>query len=62
MTTNKENNFAKYGGQKPKLKHFTTVPEVSYFPKYSGLKNTNSQKHSLTVEDCFNFLARIPLD
>lgn len=48
MTTNKENNLAKYGGQKPKLKHFATVPEVSYFPKHSDLKDTNSQKHNLT--------------
>lgn len=62
MTTNKENNLAKYGGQMPKLKHFTTVPVVSCFPKYSDLKDTNPQKYSLMVVDCLNFLARIPLD
>lgn len=47
MTTNKQNNLAKYGGQKLKLKYFTTILKVSYFPKYSDLKDTNSQKHSL---------------
>lgn len=45
MTTNKDNNLAKYGGQKPKLKYFTKIPEVSYFPKYSDLKDTKSKKH-----------------
>lgn len=41
MTKNKENNLAKYGRQKPKLKYFTAIPEVSCFPKYSDLKDTN---------------------
>lgn len=62
MTTNKENNLAKHGGQMPKLKHFPTVPVVSCFPKYSDLKDTNSQKHSLMVVNSLNFLSRIPLD
>lgn len=62
MTTNKKNNLAEYGGQKPKQKHFTIFSEVCSFVKYSDLKDIDSQKHVLifVAVDDFIFFSFFP--
>lgn len=63
MMTNKLDNFNEYEGQKPKLTHFTTFPELHWFVKHSYLKDINSQRNIFyfLLSLIFLFFDRIPL-
>lgn len=63
MMTYKLDNFNEYEGQKPKLTHFTTFPELHWFVKHSYLKDINSQRNIFyfLLSLIFLFFDRIPL-